>query len=64
MAGDDGNRGVAGDGHDPRPPSRQRPRLTLAGLLVLLALLGIAAALLTLLMVRLGQSAHASALPM
>lgn len=64
MAGDDGNRGGAGDGHGRRPPSRQRPRLTLVGLLVLLAFIGIAAALLTLLMVLLGQSTHASALSM
>ena len=64
MAGDDENRGAAGDGRGRRPPPRRRPRLTLIGLLVLLALIGIAAALLTLLMVHLGQAAHAPTVSM
>jgi hypothetical protein len=63
VAGDDDSRD-AGDGGGQRPPPPRRGRLTLVGLLVLLALIGIAVALLTLLIVHLGKTAHHPAVPL
>jgi hypothetical protein len=59
VAGEDDSRD-AGNGGSHRPPSPRRGRLTLVGLLVLLALIGIAVALLTLLIVHLGTAHHPS----